>query len=134
MRHAGENVVQHCYITEPSRCNWVEMRDMKADCFAIPRVKQNKDILFLYEVVWKDLLLTSTGIPNWKHNFVESILWFSVWIWHTRYTQFILVTMRKLDYQTRMTDMLSRSILNFKHLVSHFSFTATEHIAKCRHW
>jgi hypothetical protein len=44
--------------------NWVEMRDMKAGCFAIPRVKQNKDILFLYEVVWKDLLLTSTGIPN----------------------------------------------------------------------
>jgi hypothetical protein len=40
------------------------MTDMRADCFEITGVKQNKDILLLYEVVWKDLLLTSTGIPN----------------------------------------------------------------------
>jgi hypothetical protein len=40
------------------------MKDKRADCFAVPGVKQNKDILLLYEVVWKDLLLTSTGIPN----------------------------------------------------------------------
>jgi len=50
MRHAWVNMVQHCYIKDPSGCNWVAMRDMKADSFAIPGVKQNKDRLLLYEV------------------------------------------------------------------------------------
>jgi len=47
MRHAWVNMVQHCYIKDPSGCNWVAMRDMKADSFAIPGVKQNKDRLLL---------------------------------------------------------------------------------------
>jgi len=99
MRHAWENMEQHCYIKDPSGCNWVAMRDMKADSFAIPGVKQNKDILLLYEV-WFGRIYSSHPQEYQTENifFLESILWFSVRIWHTRYTRFILVTVRKLKY------------------------------------
>jgi len=47
MRHAWVNMVQQCYIKDPFGYNWVAMRDMKADSFAISGVKQNKDRLLL---------------------------------------------------------------------------------------
>jgi hypothetical protein len=69
----GNNVRRHGKFKIPAKCKWTTFTNMKVDCFAITGVEQKKDILlFFSEVVWKDLLFTSTGIQSLKHNSAES--------------------------------------------------------------